>query len=261
MSKTDNDDTTPHYVDASAEAGDIPAADKVENSDVEPVNPGPPAPSENNATVGEHHVADAEPAKSPPPAPPVPPTVGSSQHPQTSPMSLDKEVAPELGKGSTEHPEPPRNPYYVALEEQDGKPWREAEQQFRGGSNFQGANPPPPPPYTNPQPHMPPAPMKPKNLETAYAYLLFLGLFGGHKFYMGQNTLGNIYLVIGLVFVVFLGLPIIGSFFGFFVFLGLMANLYADVRTMREQLERSSRGEEFTIDTQMEFFSKAFSQK
>lgn len=91
----------------------------------------------------------------------------------------------------------------------------------------------------------------PKDLSVAYAFLCFLGVFGGHKFYLGQQTQGWIYLGAWLASAL---LSIAGV--GLIIFLFLMVMIYADIRTMQEQLERSARGEKFADP--FEFLKKTF---
>lgn len=176
------------------------------------------------------------------------PNPGNQTTPDAQPLSFEKGPAPEQGTAPQ-----PNTPQYGAP--QYNVPQYGAPPQYGTPPPYM---PPPPPHYPS---AAPPAPPKPKTMEVAFAHLFFLGLFGGHKFYMGQKKLGEIYLIVGIIFFVFMGLPIIATFFGFFIFIGLLANLYVDIRTMREQLERSERGEEFTFDTQVEFFSKVFGSK
>ncbi|MBC9705779.1 MAG: TM2 domain-containing protein [Enterococcus sp.] len=228
MSTNDNENTIPQHP-VTEEPYAVPLQDSTSQENL-PI----PDPLDN---TGNTESAEKVTQTTPPP-PPEAPSIGSQVPYETPTVSLDKEPS-DTGYA------PPPPPHGA---------WHQGSQYYQGQS--------PPPPYMAYPQYMPPQmPPKPKTMETAFAYLFFLGLFGGHKFYMGQNALGNIYLIVGLVFFVFLGLPIIGTFFGFFVFLGLMANLYADIRTMREQLDRSERGEKFTVNTQAEFFTKAFSNK
>lgn len=91
----------------------------------------------------------------------------------------------------------------------------------------------------------------PKDLSVAYAFLCFLGIFGAHKFYLGQQTQGWIYLGAWLASAL---LSIAGV--GLIIFLVLMVMIYADIRTMQEQLERSARGEKFADP--FEFLKKTF---
>lgn len=122
---------------------------------------------------------------------------------------------------------------------------------------------PPPPTY---QPasgyevpaYTPPAPSAPKTMETAFAFLFFLGFFGGHKFYMGQSTLGLIYLLVGVGVMSVLSIPFIGQVFGVLFVVALLLNLYADIRTMRDQLSISEMGKQLSIDDQIQFFKRAF---
>lgn len=236
---------------AGKSGGDTPATGEPAGEKAEPQTAETSAiPAHKPAdAAGNDPGANSEPVDSQESPKPVPSAnFGAPQVPEDYHVTLAKETPTERDSPQT------RELHHVAGQETPPAPGNHT------GHQVPPHMPPPPhAPYNAPP--APPIPPQPKTMETAFAYLFLLGLFGGHKFYMGQNTLGNVYLIVGLVFVVFLGLPIIGSFFGFFVFLGLLANLYADIRTMREQLERSARGEEFTVDTQMEFFAKAFSSK
>lgn len=263
MSKNDNENNIPENVSNVEDTVEShpPASEPEAAQTVTPVNNVASDEVTSNSTPSTVSMETTP----PPPPEELAPAIDSHTPDQENTVSLDKEQGTPAGQSpAEEYPTPPRDPYYVALERQ-----QQEEEKERQRNHVPPHMTPPPydpsgqvPPAYSPPPYAPagpPPPAKPKNLETAYAYLFFLGLFGGHKFYMGQNNLGNIYLIVGLVFTVFIGLPIIGSFFGFFIFGGLLANLYADIRTMREQLERSARGEEFTFDTQTEFFAKAFS--
>lgn len=92
---------------------------------------------------------------------------------------------------------------------------------------------------------------RPKDMTVAYAWVYFLGLFGAHKFYMGQGMQGGIYLGITLASFVlsFLGI-------GFLITVFMLFMMYADIRTMPEQIARSNNGEQFS--NLFEFLKKAF---
>lgn len=121
------------------------------------------------------------------------------------------------------------------------------------GSNYQV----PPQAYPNPgyapgpQGVYQPTPQKPRELSIAYAFLYFLGIFGGHKFYLGQTAQGWMYLGAFLAAGI---LSVVGI--GFLITLFMMVMIYADIRTMDEQLQRSEHGEKFT--NVFEFLKKAF---
>lgn len=103
-----------------------------------------------------------------------------------------------------------------------------------------------------------PAPVKPLVTETSYAWLYFLGVFGAHKFYMRQQMQGLAYAGFFLAIVVLNILPLIGGLIFFVGIIALYVSIYSDIRTMREQIDRSNAGETFSIPQQMEFVKKAF---
>lgn len=106
-----------------------------------------------------------------------------------------------------------------------------------------------------------PAAQKPLVVETAYAFLYFLGIFGGHKFYLRQTMQGVAYLGTWLAVVILGNLPVIGSLIFLAGIVALGVSIYADIRTMKEQVERSTAGETFAVlPTQMAFIKKAFNR-
>lgn len=159
--------------------------------------------------------------------------------------------SPYGGYGSPQQPStPPQSPYSV--------PPQQAQGQAPYGAP-QGQTPPPfQSPYQNNQPsgHFPAA-QKPLVLETAYAFLTFLWMFGGHKFYMRQTMQGVAYVG------AWVAIGILGSIVGLFGFLGWVALAvcaYGDVRTLKEQVDRSNNGEVFPIQSQIDFVKKAFNR-
>lgn len=78
---------------------------------------------------------------------------------------------------------------------------------------------------------------KPIDMTVSYAWLFFLGVFGAHKFYMGNNKAGFIYLAttIASSFLTIIGI-------GFFLYVGILFMIYADIRTMPEQVDEANAG-------------------
>lgn len=120
-------------------------------------------------------------------------------------------------------------------------------------------------PYTNPYQTLQgsqgghfPAAQKPLVVETAYAFLCFLWIFGAHKFYLRQTMQGVAYL--GAWVATLIISAVLGNFLGFLGWLAIAASAYADIRTMKEQVERSNRGEVFPVPSQLEFIKKAFNR-
>lgn len=105
-----------------------------------------------------------------------------------------------------------------------------------------------------------PAPVKPLVVETSYAWLYFFGTVGAHKFYMRQSMQGIAYAGVFLAVLILNVIPIIGGLISFVGFIALYLSLYADIRTMREQVERSNAGQTFAIPQQLEFVKKAFNK-
>lgn len=78
---------------------------------------------------------------------------------------------------------------------------------------------------------------KPIDMTVSYAWLFFLGAVGGHKFYMGNTKAGFIYLATTIISSL---LSIIGI--GFFLYVGILFMVYADIRTMPEQVDEANAG-------------------
>lgn len=120
-----------------------------------------------------------------------------------------------------------------------------------GYPNPAGQQPPYVPQYGVPAPRI----RNHKDFTIAYAFLVFLGIFGGHKFYLGQTAHGIAYLGLWLISAVLL--TSVGI--GYLMMLGLYLLMYTDARTIPEQVERTNMGEDFTIAHISEFFKKGFS--
>lgn len=114
-------------------------------------------------------------------------------------------------------------------------------------------------PYQAPQPggHFPAA-KKPLVLETAYAFATFLWIVGAHKFYMRQTMQGVAYA--GAWVAMLILSSVLGHFAGFLVTVAIGISAYADIRTMKEQVERSNNGEVFPVASQQYFIKKAFNK-
>lgn len=148
---------------------------------------------------------------------------------------------------------PPQSPYSA--------PQQQPQDQSAYGAP-QGQTPPPfQNPYQNNQPqpggHFPATP-KPLVLETAYAFLYFLGIFGGHKFYLRQPMQGVAYLGAWVASILLAGL--LGNFVGFVAFVAIAVSIYGDIRTMKEQVDRSNNNEVFPVQSQVSFVKKAFNR-
>lgn len=75
------------------------------------------------------------------------------------------------------------------------------------------------------------------DMTVSYAWLFFLGTLGAHKFYMGNNKAGALYLATAIVSGL---LSVIGI--GFILYVGLFVMIYADIRTMPEQVDEVNAG-------------------
>ena len=166
--------------------------------------------------------------------------------------------SPYGGYGSAQPQQPvnpPQSPYSV--------PQQQPQAQAPYGAPQAQTPPPVANPYQNPYKNQQqaggfPAVQKPLVLETAYAYLCFLGFIGGHKFYLRQTMQGVAYLGAWILIAVLSG--VVGSFIGFLGWLAIAVAVYADIRTMKEQVDRSNNGEVFPVPAQVDFIKKAFNK-
>ncbi len=99
---------------------------------------------------------------------------------------------------------------------------------------------------------------KPKELKIAYTLLCFFGVFGAHKFYMGQTTHGFIYLVTAFVTLITASISVL-VFISFLGLVGLLFATFVDCMTLQEQMERSEAGEKFTPKELIHLAKKAVS--
>lgn len=106
-----------------------------------------------------------------------------------------------------------------------------------------------------------PAPVKPLNVETSYAWMYFFGVVGAHKFYMRQTMQGVAYAGLFLAITILSVFPFIGGLISFVGIVALYLCIYGDIRTMREQVERSNAGETFPVQSQLSFVKKAFGKQ
>ena len=162
--------------------------------------------------------------------------------------------SPYGGYGSPQQPStPPQSPYSVPPQQAQGQAPYGAPQ---GQTPPQFQNP-----YQNNQPqpggHFPAA-QKPLVLETAYAFLCFLWIFGAHKFYLRQTMQGVAYLGAWVAMLIISG--VLGSFIGFLGYLAIAVSVYGDIRTLKEQVDRSNNGEVFPVASQLNFVKKAFNR-
>lgn len=128
------------------------------------------------------------------------------------------------------------------------------------GSPYQAPQNPTGPGQQDPNAHFP-APVKPLNVETSYAWMYFFGVVGAHKFYMRQTMQGVAYAGAFLAIVILGVFPLIGDLLFFVGMVALYVSIYGDIRTMREQVERSNAGETFPIPSQLNFVKKAFGKQ
>lgn len=158
------------------------------------------------------------------------------------------------GGGATPPVQPPVTPQ---------SPYGVPHQQAQAQSPYTAPQTPPAPfqnPYQNNQQHSGhfPATPKPLVLETAYAFACFLWIVGAHKFYLRQTMQGVAYVGAWVAMIVLSA--ILGNFVGLLATVAIAVSAYGDIRTMKEQVERSNNGEVFPVSSQVYFIKKAFNK-
>lgn len=165
--------------------------------------------------------------------------------------------SPYGGYGTPQQPPTtPQSPYTAPPTQPQGQSPYSAPQGQTPPPQFQN-------PYQAPQQapqqggHFP-APQKPLILETAYIVAAFSWMVGGHKFYLRQNMQGVAYAGAFLAMVIIANA--ISGFLGLLALGAIAVSAYADLRTLKEQVDRSNTGEVFPVPSQKYFIKKAFNR-
>lgn len=87
-------------------------------------------------------------------------------------------------------------------------------------------------PYNNNRAQGPVVLQAPKSMAVAYILWFLIGTFGGHKFYLKQNSAGLVYLSLGL-----LGWALSFIFIGFLLLIPLYILMIVDLFTIPARVE------------------------